>query len=109
MIKKKSTTASGLLNTLEKHFEAALTDMERVRIAKKRYLMANKEELLQAVAEGYRYLIIAEAATIELLKTGVPKEFVVTNKEGEEVTLETKYGGQEVKEFCEAIDAGVKP
>ncbi|PKG95072.1 hypothetical protein [Paraglaciecola sp. MB-3u-78] len=105
MIKKKSTTASGLLNTLEKHSETALNDAQRVRIAKKKYLMANKEEILQAVAEGYNYPIIAEAATIELLKTGVTKEFVVTNKEGEEVSRETKYRGPEVREFCEAIDA----
>jgi hypothetical protein len=108
MIKKKSTSTSGLLNTLEKHSETALPDIQRVRIAKKKYLMANKEEILQAVEEGYNYPIIAEAATIELLKTSAPKEFVVTNKEGEEVTLVTKYGAPEVKEFCEAIDAEVK-
>ena len=50
-------------------------------------------------------MIIAEVATIELLKTSVPKEFIVTNKEGEQVTPETKYRELKVKEFCDAIGA----
>jgi hypothetical protein len=105
MIKKnKSTTTSGLLYTLEKHAETAMTELQRVVIVKKKYLMVNKEEILQAVAEGYTYPIIAEAATIELLKTDAPKEFTVTNKEGEKLTHETKYIGPEVRQFCEAIE-----
>ena len=105
MIKKKSTMTAGLLNVLEKHAETALTDLQRVRIAKNKYLMANREEILQAVAEDYPHPFIAEAATIELLKTGVPTEFSFTNKDGEEIVQETRFVGSEIRSYCEAIEA----
>lgn len=103
MIKKRRTSV-GFLNALERHAETVLTDRQRVVIAKRKYLMTSKEEVLQAVAEGYAYAIIATTATEELLKSGVPASFSFTNKEGEEITRETKYVPGEIKKFCEGIE-----
>lgn len=104
MIKKKRTMAVGLLNTLEKHAETALTDRQKITIAKKKYLMANKGEILQAVAEGYGFAIIAAAATEELLTTGIPTTFSITTKEGIEEEREPKFAPGEIKKLCEVIE-----
>jgi hypothetical protein len=104
MIKKKLTNTTGFMNTLVKHAETVLPELQRVAIAKKKYLLENSDDILQAVKEGYGYGIIAKAATIDLLKKGVPAE-VSFIKEGEEITRETQYFGKDIKELCEANQA----
>lgn len=97
-------TTSGLLTAIETHADLILTDKQKVDIAKKKYLIVNKEEILQAVAEGYVGGLIAGVATEELLKTGVPRTFNITNKEGEEELRETQFWSGDIKKFCESFE-----
>lgn len=96
-------TTVGLLKAIESHTDAELTDIQRVGFAKKKYLIVNKEEIIQAVEIGYKYNVIASVASAELMKTGVPATFSKTNKEGAESTNETKFRAGEIKKFYERM------
>ena len=93
----------GLMQILEKLGKERFPDLRNINIAKKRYLIENKDEILKALEMGYGYPIIAEAATEDLLKTGIQKTFSFTNKEGIEETRETKFGPGEIKNFIEPV------
>ncbi len=90
----------GFLQKLEEYAEATLPDVQKVRIAKIKFLKNNKEEIIQASEAGYGFAMIAEVATMELLKTNVPKYYPFTAKEGELIQRETKFSATEIKIFC---------
>lgn len=93
----------GLLKAIESHTDAELTELQRVGFAKKKYLIVNKDEIIQAVEIGYKYNVIAAVASAELMKTGVPSSVTTTNKEGVESSRETKFGTREIKSFYESM------
>lgn len=101
MIKNRKLT-SNFLDVLEKNANAVFTERQKIVLAKNKYLLSNKKEILQAIKEGYGYSIIAGTATEVLLKTGVASTVSFINKEGEEVWIETKYTAGEIKNFCKA-------
>ena len=90
------------LEQLEKHAENELTETKRIAIAKKKFLLDNKEDILTAKTCGYSYALIAEAATVTLLGIGIPTNFNSISKDGTETIKETKFNPGEIKKFCEA-------
>lgn len=104
MINKKRTMTHGFMGALKKHAETTLTDGERITVAKKKYLIANREEILQAVSEGYGYATIAKVATQELLETGVPATSTYTDDKGKAITSDTGFHRSGIKNFCEDIN-----
>ncbi len=98
---RKTTKIVTFMDVLTEHANNVLGDQMKVTIAKNKYLMSNRDEILLAREEGYMFPIIAEVATLELLKTDVPKNFTVKRKEGEEVMVETKFSPAEIRKFCE--------
>ncbi len=87
--------------TLAKVTEETFTDIKKVRIVKQLYLLNKKEDILQAKEVGYTYNVIAEVATSELLELNIPKSYIIKDKEGKEITRETKFNTNEIKNFCE--------
>ncbi len=98
---RKTTIKTTFLETMTEHANSFLTDHQKMNIAKKKYLINNRDDILLVREVGYSFSIIAEVATLELLKTDVPKSFMAKNKEGEEEERETKFGIGEIKRFCE--------
>ncbi len=98
MAKLYNKTFSGKLEALAVQ---ELNESSRVNIAKKSYLMKKKDDILQAIEEGYNYILIAEVATEELLETGIPKSITVTTKEGAEVSREVKFIHDDIRKFIE--------
>ena len=98
---KRRTKFETFQEKLEALAATELNEHQRIRIAKKSYLMHKKDEIENAIEQGYNYQLIAKIATEELLATEVPKAFIRKNKEGEEVTVETKFVPVEIKKFIE--------
>ena len=98
---RKTTKILTFSDALMAHADNVLRDNQKVAIAKKKYLIKNRDDILLAREEGYPYPVIADVATMELLKTDVPKSIMVKNKEGEEITRETKFSPGEIKNLCE--------
>ena len=98
---RKTTKIVTFLEALTEHGNNILTDQQKVNIAKKKYLIENRDDILLAREVGYSVSIIAEVATLELLKTDVPKNYMVKNKEGDEVMKETKFYLSEITKLCE--------
>jgi predicted SPOUT superfamily RNA methylase MTH1 len=95
---KKST----FLKKFEKYADNALTEAQKIRIGKTKYLQHHKSEIKKAYNYGYSVGMIAEFATIDLLMgSDLPKQYTFTDKEGNEVTRETKITGTEIKNICE--------
>ena len=93
-------TAS-FMGGLELYANEVLTEGQKINVAKKSYLEENREEILNALKKGYSYIVIAQYATMELLKTDVLHSYIFKNKEGEEVTVETKIAPADIKKLFE--------
>ena len=78
-----------------------LTENQLRVISKNSFLLNKKADFIHAKAQGYTYSMIAEVATIEFLKSGEPRTFSVTNKEGKKVEFETKIRVVDIKNICE--------
>ena len=89
------------LKNFEEHVKDKLTISHKVNLAKNRYLINNRDDIIQAIELGYGYASIAEFATVELLKTGIPKNYFYISKDGKEIEKETKIAGAEVQKFYE--------
>ena len=90
----------------EKYADAILTDVQKVYIAKRKYLKNNKKGILKAYETGYSFGMIAEFATIDLLmQSDLPKAYTFTDKDGNTVSRETKITGTEIKNICEKDEA----
>ena len=100
MARKKIVTPS-FMSGLEAYANEVLTDGQKVNVAKKSYLEENREEILNALKRGYAYGVIAKYATMELLKTDILHSCTVKNKEGEEVTVETRIAPADIKKLVE--------
>lgn len=98
---RRTKKEESLMEKLAKHATNTLPEQRQAIIAKKTYLVEHKDEIMKAMELGYPYATIADVATEELLKTGIFTQFVVTTKEGEEKTVETKFHPIEIKKFCE--------
>ncbi len=100
MLKKIANTEI-LFDKLVESAKEKVDDRRQVLLAKKMYLVKNKESIKQAKEAGYTYTMIAMAATAELLEMDIPKSFVIKRKDGEEVTIETGIGPGEIRKICE--------
>jgi len=78
-----------------------LSDFQKVVIARKTYLLENKDDIIKAVEMGYHYPMIANFITEQLLKTDIPKVYTIKNEEGEEVEVKTIMPVAHVREFYE--------
>jgi len=104
MATKKTSTIKSFGEKLHIYIEESLSDTQKVNIAKKSYLLQNKEEIILAIRKGYHPKDIAEYATFELLKLNLPKTFLYQNKEGESIEGITKITAMDVKRICEDKD-----
>ncbi len=98
---RKSVKITTFSDRIEEYAKEALTEAQQVKIAKTKYLIEKEADIIQVNAEGYTYALIAEVATMELLESGVPKFFIVKNKEGKEVEHEVKIRALDIKNICE--------
>ena len=71
-------------------------------IAKKKYLLDNKEQIRRALSEGYPVSMVAEAATIDFVKSGHPKFYTVTDNNGNESQYETKIRAIDIEGIFKA-------
>ncbi len=100
MLKKIANTEI-LFDKLVESAKEKVDDRRQVLLAKKMYLVKNKESIKQAKEAGYTYTMIAMAATAELLEMDIPKSFISKKKDGEEVTVEAGIGPAEIRKICE--------
>ena len=98
MAQKRNETQT-LSDALASQAGDLLTDLQKMRIEKNKYLLENESDILTAIKVGYPYNVIAEVATVELLKRGVPSSFTFKNKEGGEKVKETKFSAADIKNF----------
>lgn len=89
-------------NKLAEVSKREVTDRQRVSRAKKIYLIQHGENMKQAKSVGYSYALIAQAATADLIESGLPESFTLKTKDGEEKIVETKFKIPEIKKFCES-------
>jgi len=89
------------MERLEENAKGAMSEYKRVSIAKKRYLMKNKDTIVESFELGYPPKMIAEVATVELLKTNVLKSYTINTKDGKDIVKETMFMAKEIKDFCQ--------
>jgi hypothetical protein len=98
---RKKVATQNFLTSFINYTSPELTDAQKVQIARKTYLLENKSDIIKAVDMGYNYNMLAKFITEELLKTDIPKVFVIKNKEGEEIERETKMPAALIRDLYE--------
>lgn len=99
---KKHMQVMTFSEKMTKYAKDKLSETTQMTIAKKKFLLSIEADINQVKAEGYTYPMIAEVATMEFLKSGVPKFFTAKDKEGIEVQYETKIWTLDIKNICES-------
>ena len=90
-----------LIKRLSELSQGEFSESKQVRLAKKLFVLENENTIKHAAEAGYNNTMIADAATAELLEAGLPAEFTIKTKEGEEKTKETKFSAKEIKSIVE--------
>lgn len=99
---KKNKSSNSFLQKMKKYTKGKLNEFQKVEIAKNKYLLENKSEIIKAKALGYTYPQITEVATQNFLQSGVSKSFTVVNQEGKEMKYETKIRVKDIQNICES-------
>ncbi|MDQ7045006.1 MAG: hypothetical protein Q9M32_03720 [Sulfurimonas sp.] len=100
MFKAKKLSGS-FLQKMEEHTQGKLNELQQIEIAKNKYLLQNKLEIIKAKASGYTYPMITEVATLDFLNSGVAKSFTIEDKDGNKIKYETKIRVRDIQNLCE--------
>lgn len=92
-------TKFNFLEKVERYVNDNFSEVERVRILKAKFLKQNKEDIQQAIKDGYPLKAILEVGTMEFLKTGVPSKVSFRTKEGKKVIVDVKITYKDIEEI----------
>lgn len=87
---------------LAEYLKDSLSEGKKVAIAKNKYLIENRDEILKAKKQGYSFDLIAEFATLELMLTDVPETYSWKDKNGDSKEQETKFYPIDISKFFES-------
>jgi len=96
---RRTTKKPTFLEEMKKYAQEQMNEAQKIHVMKQSFLMEKKAEIQKAVEEGYPLRLIAEFATVELLKSGVPGTYKQESKEGEEREIGTKITPMELKKL----------